>query len=163
MLIKREWATPLTMGAFLLMAVTGILMFFHLDRGLAKDAHEWLGWALVSGVAAHVTVNWVAFKRYFLHGYGRWIVLVFALITGAALLAPEEEEEGGNPASRITQMVVSAPLSDVASFMKKDSAEVINALRAKGYQVSGAEQSIRQIAGEKRGDQFRALAVLWGD
>lgn len=36
----REWATPLTIGSFLLIAVTGVLMFFHLDSGLNKLAHE---------------------------------------------------------------------------------------------------------------------------
>lgn len=45
MTISRNWATPLTIGSFLLMAVTGLLMFFHLDTGLNKAAHEWLGWA----------------------------------------------------------------------------------------------------------------------
>lgn len=39
----RKWATPLTIGSFLLMGVTGILMFFHLDIGLNKLAHEWAG------------------------------------------------------------------------------------------------------------------------
>ena len=29
MKISREWATPLTIGIFALMAVTGLLMFFH--------------------------------------------------------------------------------------------------------------------------------------
>ena len=42
MKISREWATPLTIGAFGLMSVTGMLMFFHLDTGFNKLAHEWL-------------------------------------------------------------------------------------------------------------------------
>ena len=37
------------MGAFTLSAVTGVLMFFHLDSGLNKAAHEWLSWAMVGG------------------------------------------------------------------------------------------------------------------
>ena len=62
----RPWATPLTIGSFALMATTGILMFFHLDSGLNKVAHEWLGWAMVAGVALHATVNWAALKRHLL-------------------------------------------------------------------------------------------------
>ena len=64
MQISREWATPLTIGTFLIMATTGILMFFHLDRGLNKEAHEWLGWAMVAGVGTHVVANLSSFKRY---------------------------------------------------------------------------------------------------
>ena len=61
----KAWATPLTIGAFGLMATTGLLMFFHLDSGLNKTAHEWLGWAMILGVVAHVMLNWKAFKRHF--------------------------------------------------------------------------------------------------
>lgn len=48
------------------MAITGILTFFHLESGLNKTAHEWLGWLMVAGVAAHAAANWLGFKRYFL-------------------------------------------------------------------------------------------------
>ncbi|EWS63204.1 hypothetical protein Y695_03563 [Hydrogenophaga sp. T4] len=41
---QRPWITPLVMGSFALSAVTGVLMFFHLDTGLNKAAHEcWAG------------------------------------------------------------------------------------------------------------------------
>ncbi|HEY1090516.1 MAG TPA: DUF4405 domain-containing protein, partial [Burkholderiaceae bacterium] len=61
---QRPWITPVVMGAFLLSAVTGVLMFFHLDSGLNKTAHEWLSWAMVIGVGLHVLLNMPAFKRY---------------------------------------------------------------------------------------------------
>ena len=51
MKLQRDWITPITMGAFGLLAVTGALMFFHLDRGLNETAHEWLSWVLLGGVA----------------------------------------------------------------------------------------------------------------
>ena len=47
---QRPWITPVVIGAFTLSAVTGVLMFFHLDSGLNKTAHEWLSWAMVIGV-----------------------------------------------------------------------------------------------------------------
>ena len=51
MAIKREWVTPIAAGGFLISAVTGVLMFFHLDTGLNKVAHEWLSWVFLGGVA----------------------------------------------------------------------------------------------------------------
>jgi hypothetical protein len=48
MKISTNWATPLTIGTFTLMAVTGMLMFFHADIGLNKTAHEWLGWVMIA-------------------------------------------------------------------------------------------------------------------
>jgi len=40
----RTWATPLTISAFLLMSVTGVLMFFHIEGGLTTVAHQWCSW-----------------------------------------------------------------------------------------------------------------------
>ncbi len=58
MKISREWATPLTIGVFGLMAATGLLMFFHLDNTLQKTAHEWLGWAMVANTLTHGASRW---------------------------------------------------------------------------------------------------------
>lgn len=76
----RPWITPVVIGAFLLSAVTSMLMFFHLDSGLNKTAHEWLNWAMVIGVSLHVLMNMPAFKRYFKQTPGRLIMGAFALV-----------------------------------------------------------------------------------
>jgi hypothetical protein len=36
---QRKWITPLVIDSFLLSAVTGVLMFFHLDVAWNKMAH----------------------------------------------------------------------------------------------------------------------------
>jgi hypothetical protein len=61
---QREWVTPIAAGAFLLSAVTGVLIFFHVDSGLNKVVHEWLGWVLLGGVALHVIANFSGFRRH---------------------------------------------------------------------------------------------------
>ena len=76
----RPWITPVVIGAFGLSAVTGVLMFFHLDSGLNKTAHEWLSWAMVIGVLLHLLLNMSAFKRYFTQTTARVVVGVFALV-----------------------------------------------------------------------------------
>ena len=48
----RLWATPLIVGSFLIMGVSGVLMFFHLETTLMKVVHEWAGWAMVAGAVA---------------------------------------------------------------------------------------------------------------
>ncbi|NBW51152.1 MAG: DUF4405 domain-containing protein, partial [Betaproteobacteria bacterium] len=51
---QRPWITPAVIGSFTLLSVTGILMFFHLDSGLNKLAHEWLSWIFVIVVVLHI-------------------------------------------------------------------------------------------------------------
>jgi hypothetical protein len=84
MQVSREWATPVTIGAFMLMSVTGVLMFFHADRGFNKLAHEWVGLVMVGGVAAHAMANWAAFTRYFLTGVFSRGVIALGLVLLAA-------------------------------------------------------------------------------
>lgn len=157
MFFKREWATPLTMGAFFLMAVTGGLMFFHIEPGIGKDLHEWLGWLFIAGVALHVTVNFAGFRRHFLQGPGRWVVTAFVALTIGGLLAPSEEEEGGNPARLAAEAVLKAPLTQVAALTGKDVAALRRGLEAGGFQVTGPEQTLGAIAGEERERQMQAL------
>ena len=78
--MNREIATPLTIGIFLIMSVTGILMFFHWDTGFNKLAHEWLGWLMVVAVVLHILANMTAFKRHFSQGKGKWIVLALGRV-----------------------------------------------------------------------------------
>ena len=85
---QRPWITPVVIGAFLLSAVTGVLMFFHLDSGLNKTAHEWLSWAMVIGVTLHLLLNVTAFKRYFTQTTGRVVIGLFVAVL--ALLAVDK-------------------------------------------------------------------------
>ena len=94
----RPWITPLVVGAFLLSAVTGVLMFFHLDSGLNKTAHEWLSWAMVVGVTLHILLNLTAFKRYFTQTIAKAVMGVFALVLALSFI-PLGAKAAANPAS----------------------------------------------------------------
>ena len=84
---QRHWITPFVIGSFLLMAVTGVLMFFHLDSGLNKSAHEWLGWAMLAAVGLHLVNNMNAFKRYFSQTTGRVVMAVFAVVLAMSFVS----------------------------------------------------------------------------
>jgi hypothetical protein len=158
--ISRDWATPLTVGAFLLMACTGILMFFHLDTGLNKEAHEWLGWAMVAGVAFHVVANWTAFKRHLARPAALVIIAVFAVILAGSFFI-KEEEKGGNPARRASEAVLNAPLTAVAPLAGQTPDALADSLRAAGFQVSSTSQTLADITGPQREQRFKALAVIF--
>lgn len=86
MKLTREWVTPLVMGSFALLAVTGILMFFHADSGLNKLAHEWLSWMLVAAVLGHMLVNFGAVKRHFSATRTRVIAGIFVALLLASFM-----------------------------------------------------------------------------
>lgn len=162
--ISRDWATPLTMGAFGLMAITGILMFFHLDTGLNKVAHEWLGWVMLAGVAAHAAANWSGFKRYFLSGtLGRGILSVSALvIAGSFFSLPGDGRDGLPPPVLALKAVTRAPLSSVAPLTGRTAEQLIADLGSAGIQITSAEKSLDSVLAGNRALEAKAMTVIFG-
>lgn len=154
----REWATPLTMGSFALMAVTGVLMFFHLDTGLNKPAHEWLGWAMVLGVVLHSVANFGSFKRYFSQRTALAVMGIFLLVLGLSFL-PLGDKGGGKPAPvKAAEALIDAPIPVLAQVTGKDTQTLVAKLNQAGIQVS-ADDTLRQaVAGRK--EQMQALGLV---
>ncbi|RTL81371.1 MAG: DUF4405 domain-containing protein [Hyphomicrobiales bacterium] len=144
MQISREWATPLTIGAFSLMSVTGLLMFFHWDMGLNKLAHEWVGLVMIGGVAAHAAANWPAFKRYFLAGnLGRGII-AFSLAVLVGSFFSWTGQKRLPPPVMAMRAIVNAPLAKIAPLSGRSTEQAIAALAKAGVHVASGEMSLEQ-------------------
>lgn len=159
MQISRNWATPLTIGAFILSATTGVLMFFHLDTGLNVQAHEWLGWALVTGVACHVTVNFSSFRRYWNQPRSLAIIGLFVALLVTSFFIKGEEED--HPAQRVMQAALNAPLKDLAPLAHQTPDALIATLQAAGFKVESPEQSLQSVTGADRERQADALRAVF--
>ena len=156
--IKRDWATPLTAGAFVLMAVTGILMFFHLDTGLNKEAHEWLGWAMVTGVAFHVIANWKAFLGHLKNTKGKALIGTFVVLLALSFLQLEEEGGKGGPKYRAAvQAMAELPISTLATMAKVTPEQLRERLQQHGVQATSNEQSVSELVGQ---DDRRQVDVI---
>lgn len=159
--VSREWATPLTIGVFALMSVTGLLMFFHLDSSLQKTVHEWAGWVVVAAAVLHVTANWLGFKRYFKPGSGAAVMALCALVIGASFVPLSSS--GGEPQSppAIAMRAISqAPLKSVAPLFGKTSEQALQALASAGVNLPGEEASIGSVTGPDRERTAHALQAL---
>ena len=81
-LIKTA-VTSFTAFLFLVVGITGILMFFHLFDDYTKVTHEILALAFVLFAIFHLIVNWKNLKRYFkkpAFSTSGMIVFLFALL-----------------------------------------------------------------------------------
>lgn len=143
---QRPWITPLVIGAFLLSAVTGVLMFFHWDTGLNKTAHEWLSWAMVIGVVLHVLLNLPAFKRYFQQNTARGVVGVFALVLALSfipLAGGKSEPSFAGPMRALSQ----AKLPVLAQVLGQPVDTLRAQLQAAGYAEVRDDQSLQDVVG----------------
>lgn len=159
MKLQRDWITPVTIGAFGVLAVTGVLMFFHLDSGLNKAVHEWLSWLLVGAVALHAVVNWGAFRRHLTARRGRAVVGVFALLLGLSF-APLGKTSGGPPFAVPVQALAAAPLPVLAQVGRVPVEEMRARLQRAGLTPASDTDSVGSLVGPDRKRQLRVLAKV---
>jgi 4-amino-4-deoxy-L-arabinose transferase-like glycosyltransferase len=156
MKLSRDWFTPLTTGAFVLLAVTGVLLFFHFDTGLNKLAHEWLSWVLLAAAAGHVATNFGALKRHLAGTRGRAIIGAFALLLGLSFM-PLGRGEAEPPFAGVVHALARAPLPAVAQVVGVSEPVLRERLLAAGVQVEDSQGSIEAAVGPGLRPQVRAL------
>lgn len=155
----RRWATPLIIGAFVLMSVTGVLMFFELDGGLVAVVHQWFSWIFLIGAGAHLALNWRPFRNHLKSGWGRASLAIFAVLTVAALFS-WGMVNGPQIARPIEAALVDAPIAALAAVTRNAPETVIGRLAAGGIVADGGD-SIRDIALRSGVDENRLLATIF--
>lgn len=157
---QRPWITPVVMGAFLLSAVTGVLMFFHLDSGPNKTAHEWLSWAMVIGVGLHVLLNMPAFKRYLKQTTGRVVIGAFALVLALSFI-PAGGSSGSEPGfAPPVRALAKAPISVLAQVAGTSTDDVRAKLQAQGLTVTSDQQSVADLVGPDLRKQIGTISKV---
>lgn len=155
----KSWATPLATGTFIILAVTGTLMFFKIETGLIGPVHEWLSWALIAGVALHIAANWKSFTGYFSRKPALSIIGTGLLITLISVFAPVEKES--NPRMNIIKAVESSSLEAVAGVAGEKSETIITKLSGKGITVETPSMTIKEIAAKNSKEEKDILGIIF--
>jgi hypothetical protein len=157
---QRHWITPFVIGSFLLMAVTGVLMFFHLDSGLNKSAHEWLGWAMLAAVGLHLVNNMNAFKRYFSQTTGRVVMAVFAVVLAMSFVSLNGQSSKP-PFLAPIKALSQAPLNVVAQVAGMSTAQLREQLASQGIASQNDNQTLIALVGDDQRRQMETLGKLF--
>jgi hypothetical protein len=147
----RAYATPLTIGTFLIMGATGILLFFHTNTTLNKVVHEYVGLVMVAAVILHVVLNWRAFQTYFKRPVALTLMGASAVMLAASFVSLGEETGGTRPDMAVLQMVSSASLTDLAPIMGTDAADLVARLAEQGVTATPDQTLIDLSNGDMRG------------
>lgn len=156
----RTWATPLTIGSFLLMAGTGVMMFFEWERGLMTVAHQWFSWFFVIGAIGHIIANIRPFNAHLKARWGRYSIAVFTIVLAASVFS-WGQITGPQLERPIEQALVYAPLSALADVTGQSQADLIAKFRRQGIEAE-ADQSVADLARLHDIDENRALAIIFG-
>ena len=156
----RKWATPLTIGSFAIMGVTGVLMFFHLESGLNKPLHEWAGWIMVIAVIAHVVLNYRAFMIYLKRPVALGITLSAVALLCLSFIP--SNTAGGSPVPLVMGALAKAPIEQVIAVAGLENAAGLARLNEAGYVVAPGS-TIEAVTNGNRGAEMAALKALFGN
>lgn len=136
-------------------------MFFHLDRGLNHEAHEWLGWAMVLGVTAHISANFSGFKKHLNNKTGQSIIAACLLVLGLSFISLPKEDKGPGWAPPVVALG-KMPLSKLALVAEMTEEDIRNRL-ASIDPAAHSVDSIQQLVGHNLRAQIRALNAIFPD
>ena len=88
---SRRMTSVVTGLTFLLVAITGLLLFFHIKSRAIIDLHEWVGIGFLVAAAFHLVLNWKAFVSYLRHR-AFWVGFVGVLIACALIISMQSED-----------------------------------------------------------------------
>lgn len=105
--LDRACLSPIVSIAFAVIAVTGLLLFFHIKNGAIMTLHEWVGWGFVIAGLLHVLLNWNPLLSY-LKRRSALIAVGISLLTVVVLTVAGAAKQHGGPRPAATPAIVTA-------------------------------------------------------
>lgn len=155
----RTWATPLTIGAFVLMAGTGMVMFFEWNRGLRTVVHQWFSWLFLVGAGGHIAANVRPLTNHLKSRWGKACVVSFMVILAASFFS-WGRITGPQLKMPIEQALVDAPLWALAGTMRTEPDALVARFKAHGIAAT-RDESLRELATRQRIGENRLLAIVF--
>lgn len=135
MKLNRNYVTPFISLVFLVVGITGVLMFFHLFDGYTEIVHEFLGVFFVICAIFHIILNWKPLKIHFKKGVFIPAVLAVAVIS---ILFIVQQHYNPKVDTIVLGRIVKAPVDDVYKALLVDSVGAVKRLEANGISIEGA-------------------------
>ena len=160
----RKFATPLTIGTFLIVGITGTFWYLHIVTDLGRWLHEIIGLAMMAVVVFHVVLNWRPFKLYFKRTIALVLILASVALTGYAFVGVGETEGAGGPpnfaafsAFSDESLITLGPIFDTTSEI------LVTRLTDAGYSGVSPTSTIADVAGDNVRAQMTAFSALAAD
>jgi len=153
---KRELATSFTTFLFLVIGITGVMMYFHILDKYTKQMHEILGLAFVAIVFFHVIFNWKSMKNYFSSKVFFISGTIVSIIALGFILNTSDEP---NPKRVVFNSVFNKPI-EKTSVLFNDNYEIAkDKLQKAGIKVEDGK-SIRELAKSNQVSPFKIITIL---
>ena len=155
--IKRDLATSFTTILFVIISVSGVMMFFHFFDTQVKSLHEILGLVFVGAALFHVIFNWSSMKRYFAK---KVFFLSFTLLLAiSSFFVVQSLNQKENPKGVLIEKMLSAPFKNSLEVLHVNYDDAIDRLNRENISIE-TQESIQKIAQTNKTSPFRIVAIL---
>lgn len=97
-LSHKAWVSPVTAVSFAAVALTGLLLLFHVRAPGIKGVHEWMGVVMTAAAVFHLLLNGRTFLAHFRNGKAILAVVAsIGLLLGLLFLPGEQRDSRGRP------------------------------------------------------------------
>lgn len=153
--MNKTIATSFTTGLFLVIGLSGIMMFFHFFDSNVKGLHEILGLAFVVAVLCHLYYNWKLMKKYFTKKTF-FASLIFTTIISIGFII-QSSQEGLNGKWVLVNGAMNAPTEKLYALLDIKNAE--EKLRQMNFPVTKAN-SIQELAKLNSANPWELIKIL---
>lgn len=130
----KNIATSATIAAFVVIAVSGVMLYLHFGENYVKHLHEYIGLVFVFVGILHVAANWSLAKKYF-EKRVFYILGACVIAFSGFFIAEGFSQKGVNPKSYIISSVINQPLDKVVQFFGIDESHAQEILSKSGYKI----------------------------
>ena len=158
--IPRNVLSALLTVVFVVVSITGVLMYFKIRMFSIQSLHIWLGFAFALVGCLHLFKNWSGFLSYF-KKRSTFVSAAFALfVTAAFIILPliNPQAKSISPKNQLFSAMLNAPLSKIAAFVDLDEEMMVKKL-ADNQILASSKQSVSEIAkaNEKSNDEVLSI------
>ena len=155
----RSLATPLTIGSFITLGVTGLCMLAGYRQGLIDPLHELSSIVFVAASVLHIIVNWKPVRTHLRRPLGAVLAACFVVATAFALI-PTTSHRGSDPRrvfSQAADALLDSDLQGLAKVTQRPEPELVQDLVRAGFSTVDPSANLRAIA---RANQKSTLEIL---
>ena len=154
----KSLATPLTSIIFLVVAISGVLMYFHLLDKYTKDVHEIFGLVFVVVSLIHIFFNWKSMKNHINKNLFKISFLIVSIIVSSFIYS-SSLLKGNDPKEAIIESVWNSKVEDVSKLLSKDIESVKNSFTKENIKFV-SEKTIIELSDINKVSPFMIIYII---
>ncbi len=153
----RDIATSLTALIFIVIGMSGVMIYFHFYDMQVRELHEIIGLVFVSVTLFHIFVNWKSMKKYFSKKI--FIITLVATTIVSSGFVINSLNQGQNPKLLVIQSVLTAPIKNSLKVLNIEYEVAMKKLEAQNIKIEN-NSSIQTIAQANKISPFKVVLII---